>query len=169
MICRTRLGRARDIPRTLPSLYFGRSLAQVHCMKGSVFTILAAVFVTAQAHAFILPYATRTRDFSSWTPATQGDTKTIGMAGATVALPTSISSAEPNPAGFAMTTESVSAQINNTTFNDKRLQRSGESITGSQAGFGVSPEHWGFAITYYTPETESGTYVSPNTGDTVKA
>ena len=118
--------------------------------------------------AFILPYSTRTQDFSSWTPATRGDTNTIGMAGATVALPTSISAAEANPAGFGMLTGSVSAQIVSTTLHDQRLQRSGDAIESSEWGLGVSPAHWGFAIAYYSPETESGTYVSPNTGDTVK-
>jgi hypothetical protein len=131
--------------------------------------LILAVLLTGEANAYILPYRTRTRDFSSWIPATQGDTKTIGMAGATVALPTSVTSAESNAAGFAMTTESVSAQISNTTYNDQRLQRSDESITTSQAGFGISPERWGFALALYSPQGESGTYVSPNTGDTVKA
>jgi hypothetical protein len=121
------------------------------------------------ADAFVLPYTDRTQDFSAWTPATQGDTNTIGMAGATVALPTSISSAEPNPAGYAMMTASVSAQINNTNFNDSRLQRSGESLTSQQWGLGVSPDKWGFAIAYYSPQTESGTYVAPAIGDAVKS
>lgn len=121
------------------------------------------------AHAYILPYSVRTRDFSSWTPSTRGDINTIGMAGATLAVPSSISAAESNPAGFAMLTGSVTAQINKINLDDRRLQRSGDPIESSQWGLGVSPGKWGFSIAYYSPQTESGIYVSPNTGDTTKA
>lgn len=131
--------------------------------------IIVAAAATTEARAYILPYATRTEGFSSWMPATHGDTNTIGMAGATVALPTSISSAESNPAGYGMTIGTVSAQINNTNYQDNRLQRSGDTIVGQQWGFAVCPDHWGFSLAYYSPETESGTYVSSNTGDTVKS
>lgn len=97
----------------------------------------------------------------------RGDINTIGISGATIALPTTISATELNPAGFAMLTGSVTAQINETSFSDPRIQRSGDPIASSQWGLGLSPEGWGFSIAYYSPETESGTYVSPNTGDTV--
>jgi hypothetical protein len=138
-------------------------------MKSAQYLVLSALllaFLAARAEAFIFPYSVRTQNYSSWTPATRGDTNTIGMAGATVALPTSISAAEPNPAGYGMTTGSVSAQINSVSLHDSRLQRTGEPIDSSEWGLGVSPDHWGFSIAYYSPETESGTYVSPNTGDT---
>lgn len=123
------------------------------------------LFFTAQAEASPrFPYAARTRDYSGWTPATQADTNTTGMAGATVALPSSISAAESNPAGFAMQTGSVSAQINRISITDRRIQPDGQSIDSSQWGLGVSPPPWGFAFTYYSPITENTTYVSPVTG-----
>jgi hypothetical protein len=131
--------------------------------------LIAWTLSLPEASAFILPYSQRTRDYSSWTPASRGDTNTIGMAGATVALPMSISSAEINPAGFAMMTGTVSAQINTTNLDDSRLQKSGDPISSSQWGFAVSPEHCGFSISYYSPQTESGTYASPLTGDTARA
>ncbi len=127
-----------------------------------------STLIGISAHATILPYSTRTRDFSSWTPSTRGDINTIGMAGATVATPISISAAEGNPAGYGMLTGSISAQINKISLGDTRLQRSGEPIDSSQWGLGVSPSHQGYSLSYYSPQTESGTYASPNTGDTVK-
>lgn len=130
--------------------------------------VLTLLPLSTPVSATILPYRTRTRDFSSWTAATRGDTSTIGMAGATLAVPTSISAAEANPAGFAMLTGSVSAQINKVSLTDKRLQRTGESVDSSQWGLGVTPGLWGYSIAYYSPQTESGIYASPNTGDTVK-
>lgn len=132
--------------------------------------LLTLVFTLSEntIHATILPYSTRTRDFSSWTPATRGDINTIGMSGATVATPISISAAETNPAGYALLTSSVTAQINKVSLDDKRLQRSGDPIESSEWGLGVSPAHQGYSLSYYSPQTESGTYVSPNTGDTVK-
>lgn len=89
------------------------------------------------------------------------------MAGATLAVPSSISAAEANPAGFSMLTGSLSAQVNKVSFNDKKLQRSGDPIESSQWGFGLSPPPWGFSLAYYSSQTESGTYVSPVTDDTV--
>lgn len=110
-----------------------------------------------------LPYSIRTQDYSGWSPAAQSDTNTTGMAGATVALPSSISSAESNPAGFAMETGSVSAQINRISIRDQRIQS--ENINSSQWGLGVSPPPWGFSLSYYSPITESGDYLSPTTGE----
>ena len=135
----------------------------------SIMALLSALFQPCAAHADTLfPYSVRTKDYSGWTGSTLGDTNTTGMAGATTALPSSISAAEANPAGFAMETGSISAQINRTSITDKRLQPDGESIDGSQWGFAVSPPPWGFSLAYYSPMTESGTYLSPNTGHVLK-
>ena len=128
----------------------------------------AICFAPTLVSAAILPYSVRTRDYSAWTPDTRGDTNTIGMAGATLAVPTSISAAETNPAGFAMLTGSVSAQINKISLNDNRIQKNKEPIDSSQWGLSISPGPWAYGLTYYSPVTESGIYVSPNTGDTVK-
>ncbi|HUP57154.1 MAG TPA: hypothetical protein VM598_06855, partial [Bdellovibrionota bacterium] len=62
---------------------------------------LLLLLVSQPAWAFILPYGTRTKAYSSWMPSARGDINTIGMAGATLALPLSISAAEANPAGYA--------------------------------------------------------------------
>ncbi len=131
----------------------------------SLFLLLICICKGALAEAARpFPYSTRTRDYSAWTPATRGDINTIGMAGATVAVPTSIAAAEANPAGFSMQTASVSAQVNKVSFSDKQIQRSDEKIDSSQWGLGVSPSSWGFSIAYYSPMTESGNYISPDTG-----
>jgi hypothetical protein len=118
--------------------------------------------------ATTFPYSTRDKSYSAWTPATQSDTNTTGMAGATVALPSSISSAEYNIAGYAMETGSLSAQINRISITDKRLQPDGAEIDSSQWGLGLSPPPWGFSLSYYSPITESDSYFSPNTFDPLK-
>ncbi len=141
---------------------------EIHIFRKALF-IAPLLLASSLANAFILPYSTRTRDYSSWTPATYGDINTIGMAGATLAVPISISAAEFNPAGFAMLTASVSAQINSLSLDDNTIQRSGDPIKNSQWGFGVSPGEWGFSLSYYSTETESGTYVSTNTEDATRA
>ncbi len=117
---------------------------------------------TSQATTF--PYSTRTKDYSGWSPDAQSDTNTTGMAGATVALPSSVSSAQLNPAGYAMETAALSAQINRVSVVDKQIQPDGQQIDSSQWGLGVSPSPWGFAISYYSPITENALYTSPNTG-----
>ena len=113
------------------------------------------------------PYSVRTHDYSGYTSAPQSDTNTTGMAGATVALPASISSAQANPAGYAMETGSVSAQINRIEIFDLRIQPDGQPIDSSQWGFAVSPPPWGFSITYYSPITENALYDSALTGDSL--
>ena len=133
-----------------------------------VSALLAWLAAPSAFSATALPYPTRTKDYSGWSPGIQSDTNTTGMAGATVALPSSISSAESNPAGFAMETGSLSAQINRISVIDKRVQPDGQPIESNQWGLGVSPPPWGFSLSYYSPMTEAGTYVSPNTGREIK-
>jgi hypothetical protein len=130
-------------------------------------TSALVVSLPSFAVATTFPYSERTLDYSAWTAAIQADTNTTGMAGATVAIPSSVSSAETNPAGYAMETGSVSAQINRISITDRRIQPDGQSIDSSQWGFGISPPPWGFSISYYSPTTENATYVSPLTGDSL--
>jgi hypothetical protein len=131
------------------------------------FKVFVFVFLYTSAYATTFPYTQRTQDYSGWTAAIQADTNTTGMAGAVIALPSSISSSESNPAGYAMETGSLSAQINRISITDKRIQPDGQSIDSSQWGLGLSPPPWGFAISYYSPITENATYVSPITGDSL--
>lgn len=119
-------------------------------------------FAPNSSHAALpFTYDRRTKDYSSWTAAARGDINTIGMAGASLATASSIAAAEANPAGFAMQTSSLSAQINKTSFEEKRIQKSGELIESRQAGIGLSPYPWGFSLAYYSPMTENGDYLVP--------
>ncbi len=89
------------------------------------------------------------------------------MAGATVAIPGSISALETNPAGLTMTMGSVSAQINSSETRDRTVNGSdSKPIMNRQGGLAVVPGNWGYAITYYTPSYEGGSYTSPTTGRT---
>jgi hypothetical protein len=84
----------------------------------------------------------------------KGDNNTIGMAGATVALPNSISAMESNPAGLAMNLGGLAAQINSFKLKDPELNRSADNISEYQWGVGTSVPPWGFGVTYYSPSSE---------------
>ena len=118
-------------------------------------SFLSLFTIRAEAQYSGLSYPRRTQPYSGWTSIIQGDTNTIGMAGATVALPNSISAMEANPAGFAMTLGGVSAQINSSTLKDPDLNRSGTDLKEYQWGLGTNTPPWGFGITYYAPSSES--------------
>ncbi len=128
--------------------------------------MIAAIFGAATARAEdTLPYSTRTKAYNGYSSIVQGDNETIGMADATVAIPGSISSLETNPAGLTMTMGSVSAQINSSEMRDRSITGAEtKGIKSNQWGLAVVPGNWGFALTYYTPSYEGGSYISPNSG-----
>ena len=128
------------------------------------FLLISSVFNTSAFAVSPFPYSTRTLGFSGWNTAVRGDINTVGMAGATVAIPYCIAAAEFNPAGFAMAISSLSAQLNNASVHDGNVQKSGESYKMNEWGIALSPPPWGFGISYYSPSYESGTFISPNTG-----
>lgn len=122
------------------------------------------ILMSGSAIADILPYSVRTKGYSGYSTSIQGDNETVGMANATVAIPGSISSLETNPAGLTMTMGSVSAQINSNEMRDRTITGVESKIQSNQWGLSLVPGEWGFALTYYTPSFEGGTYQSPNTG-----
>lgn len=138
----------------------------IRFMKFQVFGLAFLHFlITNSAHAaYPYPYSMRTQAFSGWNTAVRGDINTVGMAGATVAIPYSISSAEYNPSGFAMSISSLSAQLNKASVHDGNLQKSGANYEINEWGVALSPPPWGFGISYYSPSSESGSYLSPLTG-----
>lgn len=125
--------------------------------------VFALVAETAQAD-LILPYTSRTRSYSGYSTTVRGDDDTIGMAGATVAVPNSVSSLESNPAGLTMTMGSVTAQINSGEMEDKTITGSNTKLQDTQWGLTVTPGNWGYSVAYYSPVFEGGNYTSPNTG-----
>jgi hypothetical protein len=131
------------------------------------FAILCVLFVSSGYAADPLPYSVRTRAYSGFGTTVRGDNETIGMAGATVAIPDSISSIESNPAGLTMTMGSVTAQINSNEMEDRTITGIGQrKVRSNQWGLTVTPGDWGYAIAYYTPNFEGGDYISANTGRT---
>jgi hypothetical protein len=114
-------------------------------------TLISSV-ATAQVSG--LAYPVRTKTYSGWTAIVKGDNNTIGMSGATIALPNSISAMESNPAGLAMNLSGLAAQINSFKLKDPELNRNEEDISEYQWGVGTSVPPWGFGVTYYSPSSE---------------
>lgn len=130
---------------------------------GAILLLLGPVISASGAD--VLPYSQRTRAYSGYGTTVRGDNETIGMAGATVAIPNSVSSIETNPAGLTMTMGSVTAQLNSNEMKDRILTGSEtKKIRSNQWGLTVTPGDWGYALAYYTPSFEGGDYVSANTG-----
>jgi hypothetical protein len=101
-----------------------------------------------------LPYTTRTKGYAGWSSIVKGDNNTVGMAGATIAIPNSIAAMEGNPAGFAMDLGGLGAQINSNNLKDPYTAHGNSDITEFQGGVGTSAPPWGYGITYYSPSTE---------------
>jgi hypothetical protein len=128
--------------------------------------ILLGLMATAAARAeIVFPYAQRTRAYSGYQATVRGDDQVVGMAGATVAIPDSVSALETNPAGLTMTMGSVTAQINSNEATDQRLTGSDQiKVRSTQWGLTATPNKWGYAVAYYSPSYEGGHYISPVTG-----
>ena len=133
-------------------------------MMATFWLVLLSTHLTAVAASIPFPYTNRTKEYSAWTATSRGDLTTVGMSGATVALPFDISAAEPNPAGFAMQSYNISAEINAFQISDPRIQRSGDEVTSAVGGLALKTSKWGLGMGFYTPMTETGTYLSPTTG-----
>jgi hypothetical protein len=118
----------------------------------SVSAFFTPMFASAQIQG--LPYTTRTNPYSGWSGIVKGDNNTIGMAGATVALPNSIAAMEYNPAGYAMNLGGLTAQINSFTNKDPSLNRGSTNYEDYEWGLGTSIPPWGFGVSYYSPTTE---------------
>jgi hypothetical protein len=118
-------------------------------------SLLLSMFSTnAQAQIPGINYPQRFFPYQGWSAIARGDTNTIGMAGATVALPNSISAIEANPAGLAMTLGGLAAQINSYSIRDPEVNRSTEDSSEYQWGVATSVPPWGFGISYYSPKSE---------------
>jgi long-subunit fatty acid transport protein len=130
-------------------------------------TSLAVALASASASAeIVLPYNQRTRAYSGYQATVRGDDQMVGMAGATVAIPDSVTALDTNPAGLTMTMGSVTAQINSNEASDRRLTGSEQiKVRSTQWGLTATPNKWGYAVAYYSPSYEGGHYISPVTGN----
>lgn len=131
-------------------MFIGKLKVVIHLI--ALFLSLSSTPAEAQFPG--LTYPQRFFPYQGWSAIARGDTNTIGMSGATVALPNSISAVEANPAGLAMTLGGLSAQINSYSVSDPDMNRSDKDLRESQFGLGTSMPPWGYGLTYYSPKTE---------------
>jgi hypothetical protein len=119
--------------------------------------VLTLFFVSQPVLAQVsgISYPERFRPYSGWTAIVKGDNNTIGMAGATVALPNSIASMESNPAGLAMNLGGLAAQINSFPNQNPELNHGNDHINEYQWGVGTAIPPWGYSISYYSPSSEN--------------
>jgi len=111
----------------------------------------------AQADYPTLPYTERVHGYSAWSPWVLGDTRSIGMADATVGLGDSWASLQENPAGTAMTLPTLSVQFNHSTIPDGNQQSYDQPVQVSDFGAVINPYPWGFGIGYSSPHSERQT------------
>lgn len=111
-----------------------------------------------------LPYSTRTRAYSGWSTVVRGDIRTLGMAGAMVGIADTMIASGDNPAGLAMTFNSVGAQLARNTMHDGHIQDRDEALKSTNMGIGASIYPWGFSLGVWTPQNEGQEYILPSNG-----
>jgi hypothetical protein len=130
----------------------------------AIFLLVGLTTASLARAEIVFPYTQRTRAYSGYQATVRGDDQVVGMAGATVAIPDSVTALETNPAGLTMTMGSVTAQINSNEATDRRLTGSDKiKVRSTQWGLTATPNKWGYAVAYYSPSYEGGHYISPVT------
>ena len=112
--------------------------------------------------ADILPYTTRTRSYSGWSTAVQGDLRTVGMAGATVGLANTFLAVLDNPAGLAMMVNGADSNFVSNTITDGQVQSLTHPLNAYQFGVAASLYPWGFGFAYRSRTHEGQPYEFQN-------
>lgn len=130
------------------------------------FMTILAVFETSVASAYdILPYTTRTRNYSGWSTTVQGDLRSVGMAGATVGSGDSFLDATDNPASLAVTTNDANANFAENIIFDRNIQAFDNSLRASNIAASFSSYPWGFGINYRSRVLEGQPYAFASAPD----
>jgi hypothetical protein len=129
-------------------------------------TAASGMLWTQPSHAAdALPYTQRTHSYNAFSTFAIGDTRTVGMGGATVGLGDAFLSGTSNPAGLAMTMSVGDTNITRDSINDGNTQNYGAPISpGTSLGAALSFYPWTFGIGEIPIGWEGANYNLPSTG-----
>lgn len=117
--------------------------------------VVSCIGVSTVARAApLLPYSSRTQDYSGFSTTVRGDIRTIGMAGALIGLGDSFIASGENPAGLAMTFSGIGLQITGNLVHDGNMQDYGQAMTANTIGAAATKYPWGFNAGYWSPQSE---------------
>ena len=115
-----------------------------------------------------LPYSLRTRPYSGFNTGALGDTRTVGMGGATVGLADTFLAATSNPAGLAMTLHILDTNLTKNEIHDGNLQNYDQTVSmKGSAGIAVNINPWGFSLGIIPIGREGQEYLLPATGNSI--
>ena len=120
--------------------------------------LILLILVSAKSHADILPYAVRTRPYSGFETGVRGDTRTVGMSGATLGLGDTFIAATDNPGAMAMTMGLGDDNITHTHIFDGHVQAPAVPLDTTNAGLALNYYPWAFSFGYLSPYREQNTY-----------
>jgi hypothetical protein len=112
----------------------------------------------ASSYATTLPYTTRTHSYSGWNTTVFGDTRTVGMAGATVGLPDSFLSSIDNPGGLALLMDDADENFSSNDVSDGHLQDRAHPLTLNSVGLAAAFYPWTLSAGYITSSQEGMPY-----------
>jgi hypothetical protein len=105
-----------------------------------------------------LPYVVRTQPYSGYFSTVHGDTRTVGMAGATVGLADTFIASLDNPSGLAMTLGVGDDTFSSDKEYDSHVQSSEDSMSLNDFGVAFGAYPWGFSLGYVSPYREDASY-----------
>ena len=122
----------------------------------------AVFFISANTLAATLPYSLRTKPYSGFETGVRGDTRTVGMSGATLGLGDTFIAGTDNPAGMAMTMGIGDDNFTHTHIYDAHVQDGTTPIDTNNAGLALNFYPWTFSFGYLSPYREESVYDLPS-------
>jgi hypothetical protein len=144
-------------------------LAMYHNRAASIFLLhLTLIFCAAKELASAadrLPYAVRTKNYSTWGTSVKGDIRTVGMAGATVGLADTYIAALDNPSGLGMTLNGADFNLSTGRIYDGWVQNSNptsdqiaQPVDYFNVGAALSQYPWALSLGYIVSTEEDQLY-----------
>ena len=120
--------------------------------------LVLLLFIATNSYADILPYTVRTRPYSGFETGVRGDTRTVGMSGATLGLGDTFIAATDNPGAMAMTMGLGDDNFAHTHIYDAHVQAPAVAMDTNNVGLALNYYPWTFSFGYLSPYREANTY-----------
>ena len=119
------------------------------------------LFLSGNAVGANLPYSLRTKQYSGFETSVRGDTRTVGMSGATLGLGDTFIAGTDNPSAMAMTMNIGDDNFTRSHVYDGHVQDGRNAIDTANAGLAINYYPWAFSFGYLSPYREENTYELP--------